>query len=78
MALMWSVSVFSALMNSQIFKLTYIIGFETKTALVHSIYRKVLTISNSAKNDISVGQIHNLMAVDAQRFGKNFESDEKC
>ena len=39
-----------------------------RTAIASAIYRKTLTISNSARKDLSTGEITNLMSIDAQRF----------
>ena len=39
-----------------------------RTAIASAIYRKTLTISNSARKDFSTGEITNLMSIDAQRF----------
>uniref|UniRef100_A0A1Q3FS39 ABC-type glutathione-S-conjugate transporter n=2 Tax=Culex tarsalis TaxID=7177 RepID=A0A1Q3FS39_CULTA len=44
------------------------IGLRIRTALISAIYRKALVISNSAKRESTVGEVVNLMAVDAQRF----------
>ncbi|XP_075798821.1 multidrug resistance-associated protein 1-like [Microtus pennsylvanicus] len=39
-----------------------------KTAVVGAVYRKALVITNSARKSSTVGEIVNLMSVDAQRF----------
>lgn len=39
-----------------------------RSALVTAIYKKTLTISNTARKDFSTGEITNLMSIDAQRF----------
>ncbi|MEQ2213426.1 Multidrug resistance-associated protein 1 [Xenoophorus captivus] len=39
-----------------------------RTALIGAIYRKALVITNAAKRSSTVGEIVNLMSVDAQRF----------
>lgn len=44
------------------------IGLQIRTALVSAIYRKALVVSSSAKKESTVGEVVNLMAVDAQRF----------
>lgn len=44
------------------------VGYRVRTALISAIYRKALTISNAAKRNTTVGEIVNLMAVDAQRY----------
>jgi len=57
-----------AIFNSVYFKATFVVGFRIRTALISAIYRKSLRISSEAKKDTTVGEIVNLMSVDAQRF----------
>ncbi|XP_055546953.1 multidrug resistance-associated protein 1-like [Wyeomyia smithii] len=57
-----------ALFNGQYFRKTFLIGFRIRTGLISAIYRKALRISSLAKKDTTVGEIVNLMAVDAQQF----------
>ncbi|XP_016963522.1 multidrug resistance-associated protein 1 isoform X1 [Drosophila biarmipes] len=52
----------------QYFHRMFIVGLRIRTALINAIYRKALLISNSTKKESTVGEIVNLMAVDAQRF----------
>ncbi|XP_065568544.1 multidrug resistance-associated protein 1-like isoform X2 [Artemia franciscana] len=53
---------------SQYFHRMYIVGMRIRTAIVSTVYRKALRISNAARKESTVGEIVNLMAVDAQRF----------
>ncbi|XP_059046549.1 multidrug resistance-associated protein 1 isoform X1 [Achroia grisella] len=46
----------------------YLVGMRIRTALTSAIYRKSLRMSNAARKESTVGEIVNLMAVDAQRF----------
>ena len=46
----------------------FYVGLRIRTALISAIYRKALVMSNSARKESTVGEIVNLMAVDAQRF----------
>ncbi|XP_023935367.1 multidrug resistance-associated protein 1 isoform X2 [Bicyclus anynana] len=46
----------------------YLVGMRIRTALTSAIYRKSLCISNAARKESTVGEIVNLMSVDAQRF----------
>lgn len=62
------VTFLSAIFNAQYFLKTFVVGFRIRTGLISAIYRKALRISNTAKKDTTVGEIVNLMAVDAQRF----------
>ncbi|KAH9492692.1 Multidrug resistance-associated protein 1, partial [Bulinus truncatus] len=45
-----------------------LIGLHVKTVLISAIYKKALTMSNSAKKGFTVGEIVNLMSVDCQRL----------
>lgn len=45
-----------------------IVGQRIRTSLIAVIYRKALILSNAARKESTVGEIVNLMAVDAQRF----------
>ncbi|CAH1406921.1 unnamed protein product [Nezara viridula] len=53
---------------TQFGKISQIIGLRIRSALTLAIYRKALKLSNSSKKESTVGEIVNLMAVDAQRF----------
>lgn len=56
------------LLLGQYFNRMMLVGLRIRTALIAAIYRKSLVISNSARKESTVGEIVNLMAVDAQRF----------
>lgn len=58
----------SSIFNGQFFWNTFVVGFRIRSALISAIYRKSLRISSAAKKDTTVGEIVNLMAVDAQGF----------
>ncbi|XP_064537338.1 multidrug resistance-associated protein 1 isoform X7 [Drosophila montana] len=53
---------------AQYFHRMFIVGLRIRTALINCIYRKAMRISNAARKASTVGEIVNLMAVDAQRF----------
>ncbi|XP_043526933.1 multidrug resistance-associated protein 1 isoform X4 [Frieseomelitta varia] len=61
-------AVFQTLVLSQYFHRMFLVGLRIRTALIAAIYRKALRISNSARKESTVGEIVNLMSVDAQRF----------
>ncbi|XP_058820116.1 multidrug resistance-associated protein 1-like [Topomyia yanbarensis] len=65
---LFATSLLIALFNGQYFRKTFLVGFRIRTGLISAIYRKALRISSFAKKDTTVGEIVNLMAVDAQRF----------
>lgn len=56
------------MLNGQHQYLCFLVGYRIRTALISAIYRKALTLSNGAKRNTTVGEIVNLMSVDAQRF----------
>lgn len=64
----FALALLTALLNGQYQYYCFLVGYRIRTALISAIYRKALTISNAAKKNTTVGEIVNLMAVDAQRF----------
>ncbi|XP_063974574.1 multidrug resistance-associated protein 1 isoform X3 [Diachasmimorpha longicaudata] len=67
-ALLFLTAVLQTLVLSQYFNRMFIVGLRIRTALIAAIYRKALRMSNSARKESTVGEIVNLMSVDAQRF----------
>lgn len=65
---LFAVASLNTLLVGQHFTRMFYVGMRIRTALVSSIYRKSLVLSNSARKERTVGEIVNLMAVDAQRF----------
>ncbi|XP_052866594.1 multidrug resistance-associated protein 1 isoform X1 [Anopheles cruzii] len=65
---MFVVAGTQTLLLGQYFNRMFFVGLRIRTALISAIYRKALIISNSARKTSTVGEIVNLMAVDAQRF----------
>lgn len=61
-------AVIQTLILSQYFHRMFLVGLRMRTALIAAIYRKALRMSNSARKESTVGEIVNLMSVDAQRF----------
>jgi ATP-binding cassette, subfamily C (CFTR/MRP), member 1 len=57
-----------AYLNGQYYHNNFIVGYRIRTGLQAAIYRKALRISSAAKRNTTVGEIVNLMAVDANRF----------
>ncbi|XP_016987820.1 multidrug resistance-associated protein 1 isoform X2 [Drosophila rhopaloa] len=66
--LLFILAAFQTFILGQYFHRMFIVGLRIRTALINAIYRKALRISNSTKKESTVGEIVNLMAVDAQRF----------
>lgn len=61
-------AVIQTLILSQYFHRMFLVGLRMRTALIAAIYRKALRMSNTARKESTVGEIVNLMSVDAQRF----------
>ncbi|KAJ8982896.1 hypothetical protein NQ317_004326 [Molorchus minor] len=66
--LLFGTATIQTLLLAQYFNRMFIVGMRIRTALVSTIYRKSLKISNAARKESTVGEIVNLMAVDAQKF----------
>jgi ATP-binding cassette, subfamily C (CFTR/MRP), member 1 len=62
------VTFLQAIFNGQYFHNNFQVGLRIRSGLVAAIYRKALKISSVSKRSTTVGEIVNLMAVDAQRF----------
>ncbi|TRZ13458.1 hypothetical protein HGM15179_013652 [Zosterops borbonicus] len=67
-ALMFICAVLQTLVLHQHFQYCFVTGMRLRTGITGLIYRKSLAITNSAKRSSTVGEIVNLMSVDAQRF----------
>uniref|UniRef100_A0ABK0LID0 ATP binding cassette subfamily C member 1 n=1 Tax=Rattus norvegicus TaxID=10116 RepID=A0ABK0LID0_RAT len=67
-ALLFVSACLQTLALHQYFHICFVTGMRIKTAVVGAVYRKALVITNSARKSSTVGEIVNLMSVDAQRF----------
>ncbi|KAG6453079.1 multidrug resistance-associated protein 1 isoform X4 [Manduca sexta] len=61
-------AIAQTLLLAHYFTRMYLVGMRIRTALTSAIYRKSLRMSNAARKESTVGEIVNLMSVDAQRF----------
>uniref|UniRef100_A0A8C8J8V5 ATP-binding cassette, sub-family C (CFTR/MRP), member 3 n=1 Tax=Oncorhynchus tshawytscha TaxID=74940 RepID=A0A8C8J8V5_ONCTS len=66
--LMFCTAFLQTLILHQHFQYCFVTGMRLRTAIIGAIYRKSLIITNAAKRTSTVGEIVNLMSVDAQRF----------
>lgn len=66
--LLFGIASTQTLFLAQYFHRMFLVGLRIRTALISSIFRKALVMSNAARKESTVGEIVNLMAVDAQRF----------
>lgn len=62
------ISVTQNLLTAQFNNGFALVGIRIQTALTAAIYKKSLQMSQSSRKDFTVGEIVNLMSVDAQRF----------
>ncbi|XP_053750439.1 multidrug resistance-associated protein 1 isoform X1 [Panthera pardus] len=67
-ALLFVSACLQTLVLHQYFHICFVSGMRIKTAVIGAVYRKALVITNSARRSSTVGEIVNLMSVDAQRF----------
>ncbi|XP_016051783.1 PREDICTED: multidrug resistance-associated protein 1 [Miniopterus natalensis] len=67
-ALLFVSSCLQTLMLHQYFHICFVSGMRIKSAVIGAVYRKALVITNAARKSSTVGEIVNLMSVDAQRF----------
>ncbi|RUS88621.1 hypothetical protein EGW08_003647, partial [Elysia chlorotica] len=67
-SVLFFLSVMQSLVLHQYFHFTFLLGMRLRSNIISVIYKKTLRLSNSAKRSSTVGEIVNLMSVDAQRF----------
>ncbi|XP_068610353.1 ATP-binding cassette sub-family C member 3 [Brachionichthys hirsutus] len=66
--LMFFTAILQTLILHRHFQYCFVTGMNVRTAVIGAIYRKALVITNAAKRSSTVGEVVNLMSVDAQRF----------
>ncbi|KAG8507864.1 Canalicular multispecific organic anion transporter 2 [Galemys pyrenaicus] len=66
--LMFVCSMVQTLVLHQYFHHVFVLGLKLRTGIIGLIYRKALLITSSVKRESTVGEIVNLMSVDAQSF----------
>uniref|UniRef100_A0A1I8HV06 ABC-type glutathione-S-conjugate transporter n=1 Tax=Macrostomum lignano TaxID=282301 RepID=A0A1I8HV06_9PLAT len=62
------VALFKTFIFQQYYHGTYTTGMRLRTAVIAAVYRKALRLSSSARKNKTVGEIVNLMSVDAQKL----------
>ncbi|KAK2141833.1 hypothetical protein LSH36_1034g00008 [Paralvinella palmiformis] len=62
------VALIQSLILNQYFHICFLTGMRLRTSVIAAVYRKSLKLSNAARRVSTVGEIVNLMSVDAQRF----------
>ncbi|CAO2644874.1 ATP-binding cassette sub-family C member 3, partial [Lemmus lemmus] len=66
--LMFVSSMMQTLILHQYYHSIFVMALRLRTSIIGVIYRKALVITNSVKRESTVGEMVNLMSVDAQRF----------
>ncbi|KAK2187609.1 hypothetical protein NP493_160g03030 [Ridgeia piscesae] len=66
--LLFVVAMVQSMLLHQYFHICFCVGMRVRTAVIAAVYHKALKLSNSARQSSTVGEIVNLMSVDAQRF----------
>ncbi|XP_075035856.1 multidrug resistance-associated protein 1-like isoform X1 [Mixophyes fleayi] len=67
-ALLFLCACLQTLILHKYFHICFVTGMRLKTAIIGLVYQKSLVISNAARRASTIGEIVNLMSVDAQRF----------
>lgn len=67
-SLLLSCSTLQSVILHQYFHHCFTTGMKLRTTIVSAVYKKSLKLSNSARKTSTVGEIVNLMSVDAQKF----------
>ncbi|KAF6719853.1 Multidrug resistance-associated protein 1 [Oryzias melastigma] len=67
-ALLFVCTCVQSLILQRYFHVCFVSGMRLRTAVIGAVYRKALVISSAARRTSTVGEIVNLMSVDAQRF----------
>ncbi|XP_067858105.1 canalicular multispecific organic anion transporter 1 [Heptranchias perlo] len=66
--LLFVTALTQSLLLQQYFHSCFLLGMRVRTAITAAVYKKALTVSNAIRKESTVGEIVNLMTVDAQRF----------
>nr|XP_046270771.1 multidrug resistance-associated protein 1 [Scatophagus argus] len=67
-ALLFICTTVQSLILQKYFHVCFVSGMRLRTAIIGAVYRKAVVISSAARRTSTVGEIVNLMSVDAQRF----------
>ncbi|XP_039995158.1 canalicular multispecific organic anion transporter 1 [Xiphias gladius] len=62
------VAFLQSLFLQQYFQRCFVLGMKVRTAIMATVYKKALVVSNDTRKESTVGETVNLMSADAQRF----------
>uniref|UniRef100_A0A1X7VVN1 ABC-type glutathione-S-conjugate transporter n=1 Tax=Amphimedon queenslandica TaxID=400682 RepID=A0A1X7VVN1_AMPQE len=65
---MFGAAVLQSIILHQYFHSCFVAGMRIRSGVIAAVYRKALTLSNKSRQNRTVGEVVNLMSVDAQRF----------
>ncbi|XP_062958179.1 ATP-binding cassette sub-family C member 2-like [Cynocephalus volans] len=66
--LLSAVALIQSLCFQYYFHLSFMLGMSVRATIMATVYKKALTLSNSARKQYTVGETVNLMSVDAQKL----------
>lgn len=66
--LLFLVALLQSIFLQQYFQRCFVLGMKVRTAIMASVYKKALVVSNDTRSESTVGETVNLMSADAQRF----------
>ncbi|XP_068597286.1 ATP-binding cassette sub-family C member 2 [Brachionichthys hirsutus] len=61
-------SILQSIFLQQYFQRCFVLGMKVRTAIMATVYKKAMVLSNEARKESTVGETVNLMSADAQRF----------
>ncbi|CAK8671759.1 unnamed protein product [Clavelina lepadiformis] len=61
-------AIVQSIILQQYFHVCFTVGMRLRSGVIAAVYRKALTLSSAARKHSTVGEVVNLMSVDAQRF----------
>ncbi|CAK8671761.1 unnamed protein product [Clavelina lepadiformis] len=66
--LLFLTAIVKSIILQQYFHVCFTVGMRLRSGVITAVYRKALTLSSAARKHSTVGEVVNLMSVDAQRF----------
>ncbi|XP_078481138.1 multidrug resistance-associated protein 1-like [Ciona intestinalis] len=66
--LLFVTAILQSIVLQQYFHICFTVGMRMRSAVVAAVYKKAMVLSNAARKESTIGEVVNLMSVDAQRF----------
>lgn len=67
-SILLGVAIIQALFGNQAVHITFVVSMHVRTAIIGVVYRKAIQLSNAARKSSTIGEVVNLMSVDAQKL----------